>query len=145
MVAPAIADLADPSPAPVRVADSVHLKPGPIAPRNARRLVAQVCQRADVAGRIVDDAVMIAGELVNISLHQVFSDLLVRVQATDRRVVIAVRDGGYSYPFSVRDGDGVTLRRSTAVVHRLAQSWGCSRGAVSREIWALVREPRTIP
>jgi hypothetical protein len=145
MVAPAIADVADPSRAPVRLADSVRLRPGPLAPRKARRLVAQVCQRADVAGRIVDDAVMIAGELVNISLHQVFSDLLVRVQTADRRVIIAVRDGGYSYPFSARDSDGVTLRRSTAVVHRLAQSWGCSSEAVSREIWALVRESGTIP
>jgi hypothetical protein len=129
----------------VRVANSVHLRPGPLAPRKARRLVAQVCQRADVGGRIADDAAMIAGELVNISLHQVFSVVLVLVQTTDRGVIIAVQDGGYSFPFSVRDTGAVALRRSTAVVHRLAQSWGCAAKEGRREIWALVRDSRAIP
>ena len=98
MVAPAIEEVTDPSRAPVRVANSVHLRPGPLPPRTARRLVAQVCQRADVGGRIADDAAMIAGELVNISLHQVFSVVLVLVQTTDRGVIIAVQDGGLQLP-----------------------------------------------
>jgi hypothetical protein len=93
-----------------------------------------VCRRGADPERIVDDDTMIAGELLKISLRQSFSAVVVRAETSDCGATVAVRDDCDRFSFSVSDTDAATLRRSSAVVRRLAHSWGCAGDAGRRDM-----------
>lgn len=129
------------TPVPAQPANvGVRLAPRPVAPRIARKLVRNVCAQAGLTDRVADNAALVAGELVTISVHQTRSVLDVFVTIDAGGVTVCVRDAGAMAPDdTVR---GLTTRRSWALVRRLGRSSGHRATVRGREMWAwLPREP----
>lgn len=104
------------------------------SPRQARNAVRVACAGSDLPGQVVDDAVLIAGELVMYSLRQSGAPVVFVVETALGRVTVRVRDCATVTPGRGSAG-GV---RGWEVVRRLATSFGYRVGG-QRELWATVR------
>lgn len=115
----------------------VRLSPRSSSPRITRRLVRQTCAASGLPDKLVDDAALVAGELVTTSLRQVHAPLLVDLSIVDDVVTVRVRDSGTQPPGGL--GDRPAAERSWDLVRRLGTSWGYHHGPDSREMWASFR------
>lgn len=115
----------------LRLAPSVH------APVVARRFVRAVCGTCPLPVRIVDDAVLVAGELVAASVREVHSPVDVAVLAGADVITLRLRDAATAAPDAA--GTGVVARRSWGMVHRLSTAWGYRGTADGRVLWASFR------
>lgn len=111
----------------------------PFAPRFVRRVVREVCAGSALPSRTIDDAVLVASELVTDRLKQTRTVLDVTVEAGRCGVTIRVRDRDTVPSTPVRGGSP----RCREIVHRLASSWGYSHGQHGWAAWASLRPPAT--
>jgi hypothetical protein len=125
-------------PAEVAFTEMVLLRWGRLAPRSARRFVRQACTRGAVAARVADNAVLVAGELVAISVKQTRSSVELKVEIRDGSVTVSVHDESDLFPFPLRAQGPAGHYRSTDIVHRLSCSWGFVRDKTRRVVWAMV-------
>lgn len=112
------------------------------APRAARRLVRTICADAGLPTSLVDDAAVIAGELVTVSVRQSQCPVDVLVTVSDGEVRLRVHDSCTAAPDSCRHAD--SDRRGWDVARRLASSFGYGNGNGGRELWVLLRERRSV-
>jgi hypothetical protein len=89
--------------------------------------------------QIVENATLVASELVTDRLRQAHRRLNVVVEAGAQSVTIRVRDND---PGSTRiHADRVGSRRSREIVHHLASSWGYAHDQHGWAAWASLRTP----
>lgn len=111
-----------------------RLAPRSSAPRCARKIVRDICTQSGLPERVIDDAALVAGELVTISVHQVHRPLDLIVLLDRDEVTVRVRDVGTMPPDSA--GPGSTPRRCWSMVGRIGRSSGYCETALGRELWA---------
>jgi hypothetical protein len=118
--------------------EGLDLKPHSDAPGAARKLTYASCSRAGTSlSVVVDDAALVAGELVRTSIRQTRARVTLRVVCDERQVTLRVHDQGVP-PTARRDLD-TGAARSWEIVRRLSASWGYSEGPSGREMWATLR------
>ena len=116
---------------PVVVAP-LRLQPLHTAPGLARYHVRRACRQSAFPVQLVDDAVLIAGELVSVSIRQTRSSLDFSVLIRDDG--IELRTNAKAGPRQA--GPGIGTHRGLQLVHRLSQSWGLDESGTSRSMWA---------
>lgn len=116
----------------------MRLAPRAAAARITRRLIYDTCDQAGFPVRMVDDAALVAGELVTASIRQARRDVDVVLHVDQGQIRIGVRDTSTAPPLLGLDSRPGP-ERSTAVVERLSSSWGYCRSEAGREVWALLR------
>lgn len=114
----------------------IILRPRASAPRSARRLVRQTCAASTTPARVMDDATLLASELVTDRLKQARVPLDVVVEADPRGVTIRVSD---HEPYRGPAASG--SRRTRELMHRLATTWGYGHGQHGWVAWASLRTP----
>jgi len=117
----------------------VTLRPLASAPRSVRRIVREICTAAALPQQVIDDATLVASELVSDRLKQARWRLDVTVEAAGQSVTIRVCDQGETPAYS--RAARVGSRRSREIVHHLASSWGYADGAHGWAAWASLRAP----
>ncbi len=100
----------------------------------ARRFVRETC--ADELGTdLVEDAVLLASELVTNAVIHAKSKARVRLSQSEGRLRVAVTDQGGGAPqlgcAEATDEAG----RGLTMVSQLAASWGVTVGAVGKTVW----------
>lgn len=122
----------------------VRLRAGRSASRIARRLVREMCTNSHLPVRLIDDAVLVTGELVTSGARQACAAVDVRVEIHNGRVTVRVEDDGAARWRS--ESLGWTNRsRARDVVARLSTSWGYYRCAEGRGSWAALQPPHSPP
>ena len=117
------------------------LPPRSSAPRVARRLVHELGGQAGLPDRVTSDAALVLGELVNTRLRQTHYRVDVVIDLDPDQVTVRVKDHSAA-PLQLGHDPRTGPAHSTAVVERLASSWGyCSREN-GHEVWALLRAAR---
>jgi len=119
----------------------ITLRPRASAPRAVRRMVRRLCTASALPPQIVDNATLVASELVTDRLRQARRRLEVTVEAGRQSVTIRVRDHDARPPRIHADRAG--SQRSREIVHHLASSWGYADGVHGWAAWASLRTPGT--
>lgn len=109
-----------------------------------RRQIADELMTTGIAPALVEDAVLIASELVTNAVQHAETlpagDLIVAWEADRHGVVIRVTDGGGSERPHVRHpGPRETSGRGLALVEAMASRWGVITGARGTTVWASLR------
>jgi hypothetical protein len=116
-----------------------QLRPVRSAPSIARRAVRTVCTGAGIAAATVDDAVLVASELVALSVRQARSELELNVDVVGGIIRVLVADRGADSPLGVhRHTAGSSPARSAEIVRRLSESWGYEPTNSGRVMWAVL-------
>ena len=123
----------------------VTVRHEPTSAGEVRRALADDLVRRGLATEVVDDAALLASELVGNSVRHAYplpgGVLRVGWEVEDGRVVLRVTDGGGRQAPHVRDAGPRDVRgRGLAIVDALAADWGVDRqengiGPVST-VWA---------
>jgi hypothetical protein len=119
----------------------MELRPRSSAPALARRLVYDACGDAGLPNRMAHAAAQVAGELVLTSIRQTRRNVDVSVDLAGNQVTVRVSDRGTAPPLLGHD-TRTGPARATALVERLASSWGYSCREDGNEVWALLRTPK---
>lgn len=120
-----------------------HIRLGPsiYAPRVARRTVFSLAAAAQIPQHLVDDTALVAAEIVTSAIRRTRAEIEFSVEVNADEVWLTVRDHHPRRPLLGRDSHAGSLRR-TAIVDRLADSWGSRRRASGWETWAVLRADR---
>jgi hypothetical protein len=116
----------------------IELRPHSSAPALARKIVYDLCGEVGLPNRTASAAALVAGELVLTSIRQTRRNLDVSIDFAGDQVTVRVSDRSTAPPLLGRD-TRTGPARSTALVERLASSWGYSRRESGNEVWALLR------
>ena len=119
---------------------SLRLGPRHSAPRAARKLAYDLCQQAG-STVLVDNAALVAGELVRTSIHQTRAAVTLQLTCEPGQVTLRVRDGGSGSPIRDDKTDAGAVR-CWDIVRRLAVTWGFAEQQSGREMWATLRDER---
>lgn len=115
-----------------------------------RHELADALRGARVPDRVVDDAVLVASELVGNAVRHARALPAGRLAvAWERRadgITICVTDGGgRQYPTVRVAGRHDTHGRGMSIVAALTDSWGVTRGAGTVTVWAHLPERQPVP
>lgn len=131
---------------PVRQLSMFTLPPQPVAARSARRGVEQTCERWDCTD-LTEDAVAIAGELVDNAIRYAESDLTMRLELRRGLLTVAVTDDNPASPAPQSPhpaDDPRTHGYGLAIVAALARSWGTTATtAGGKTVWAVLRSTKS--
>ena len=116
----------------------IELRPRSSAPALARKLVYDMCGQAGLPNCVASAAAVVAGELVLTSIRQTRRKVDVSVDLASNQVTVRVNDRSAAPPLLGRDSR-TGPARSTALVERLASSWGYSCLDSGNQVWALLR------
>lgn len=131
--------LANTHPIPPRQRYTRRLASHPSAPTIARELVGTVCQEWDL-GELVDDAGLIATELVSNAIRHVGGDVLVAVVVSERYLHVSVRDESPEPPRrTMPDPNGGG--RGLMLVDAIATAWGSTTTEGGKVVWATLTLP----
>ena len=119
----------------------MRLPPRPSAPRLARRIVRDACSCSELPGRLVDDAVVVASELVTHRIRQTRQPVDVVVEVSTQGVTVRVQDQQPATVMAFDPSANSGQRRTRDLVQRLASSWGYSTSERGCEAWASLRLP----
>ena len=117
----------------------VSLRPRAFAHRAARRLVRDLCSESGLPAALVDDATLVAGELVRSSVRNARTPVDVSVEVVDRTVTVRVHDQQATR--ATRRNAWRGAGRSREIVARFSTSWGYHQCSGGRESWASFRSP----
>ncbi len=107
---------------------SLELSPDPASPRAARQFVARILADAGVDPLTIEDAALLATELVTNSVIHANTDLTLEVSAEAGAVHIAVTDADSGQPVLRRQNKSATTGRGLYLVDRVATEWGVVYG-----------------
>lgn len=129
---PAIESIGRPA---ARRIDRVTLPASPAAPLIARAFVRTAGERWQVPA-IIDDAVLIASELVENAVRHAESSSVLRLELRPNALSISVRDASPHPPVRLGPGHGVDI------VERMSRSYGWSPcGDGGKVVWAVLAHP----
>ena len=115
----------------------VRLSPTVYAPRIARRLVVDLGSAVRTPQRLIDDAALVTGEIVTSAIRYTRSEIDVMIEVSADHVRVRIRDQRTTKRSPGSD-TGTGMVRRTALIERLATSWGRHRSASGWETWALL-------
>lgn len=109
-----------------------------------RQRLAGDLARAGVTSDVIDDALLVATELLTNALRHARTladgQIAVDWQVAGRDVSIAVSDGGGRNTPHVRTpGPAETNGRGLSIVDTLAEEWGVDEGPAGATVWARLR------
>lgn len=127
---------------PPRLSAARLLLPSPAAPRLARRFVAETCAQWGVIG-VVEDAELIADELVTNAVVHAGTEVALRLERTPTSLMVAVRDLADDTFATWWHGDederGTTWGTGLTLVRALADSAGVHLEATGgKAVWAVL-------
>lgn len=118
------------------------LPPRGVAPRAARQLVRTVGTDAGFDARVVENAALVAGELVTDRISATRHRVSVTVEVRADGMAVRVLDVEIAQPW-IRHTPSLRCER---MLRRLTASWGYAAGDPARlETWLLVRTPAPRP
>lgn len=116
------------------------MPPDPLSVREARELVRSACWDWDVGEDACEDAAFVISELVSTVFDHPHTPCLVRISRGGGRLRIEVED--FNAPTVPRllplDMTRRSRRHGLRVVDGLTESWGMTRRAGGRCVWAVV-------
>jgi serine phosphatase RsbU (regulator of sigma subunit)/anti-sigma regulatory factor (Ser/Thr protein kinase)/uncharacterized protein YigA (DUF484 family) len=105
------------------------------SPDRARRFVRDTLTPLDVPGTSIDDAELVASELVMNSVLHARSDLTLSVERTNRLVRLRVGDLSAARPV-VRNADpDATTGRGLLIIEQIASRWGTDLNRDGKTVW----------
>lgn len=119
----------------------VDVEHGPCGPAQARSAVSACADELGL-GEESDDLVLLVSELVTNAVRYAAPPVCVEISASDRDVVLAVRDGS-PYPPQPREaGDDAEGGRGMLLVDLLAAEHGVRSDPPGKAVWARLRRTR---
>ena len=112
---------------PPYLRDELRLAPIPTAAASARAFVRELCQSWQLAApdaTVVDQAVLVANELVTNAVVHAHTDLWLRLELRGDRLLVAVRDGSPRLLRQVPPDPEGESGRGLWLVEQLARAWG---------------------
>ena len=111
------------------------------APAEARALLRRTLADWDLASAI-DDAEIVASELVANALRHGAMPVSVMLGVADGRLTISVEDAAAARVPEPRDaGAGDTGGRGMHLISALSEQWGCDSDGVTKVVWAALPLP----
>lgn len=112
-----------------------------VTPRAARRFVRRICAEWGLPDRRVQDAVLVASELVQNTVEHTLSEVRLRLELRRDRLTVAVGDDDPA-PVVLADpgGDAAGAAKGLRLVAQLAKTWGCVTDPVGgrKTVWAVL-------
>ncbi len=115
----------------------IRLRPAPAACRQARALVAEVCDRWQAAG-LVSTAAVVVTELVANVVRHARTGMELTLGLKDGRLHIAVRDRSARMPRPSRAGLSDPGGRGLHLVRDLTEQWGVLPVVDGKVVWASI-------
>ncbi|MDP9444570.1 MAG: PAS domain S-box protein [Actinomycetota bacterium] len=112
----------------------LHLPPRPASAAQARHAVRQTLAEAR-SEEFVDDAQLLASELVTNAVIHAGTDIDLRVTADDSGVVVEVTDGDPRLPSARNYGSTATIGRGLLLLQLTAQEWGVQPRERGKTVW----------
>ena len=126
------------SQSPQRVA-VLELEPNPGSVRQARRFVSATLAEWSQDAPLVDDAVLIASELVTNAVMHGKPPIRLRLRAEAEEILLEVDDGNDAMPRKLRVGPEVTHGRGLAIVAELSSRWAARPSGQGKTVWSALR------
>jgi len=105
------------------------------SPRRARRFVRDTLEPLDVPTATIDDAELVATELVTNSVMHARSNVTLSVECADRRVRLRVEDHSPVRPVVRNAAAGSATGRGLFIVEQLASQWGIDLQRGGKTVW----------
>lgn len=116
----------------------VPLPDSPAAPIMARAVVREACELWGLL-RVLDDAVLVASELVENAVRHAHSESVLRVELRAGGLALAVRDNDPAPPLLETPRPDVPGHRGVQLVDRISVAWGCAPSSDGGKIvWAVL-------
>jgi two-component sensor histidine kinase len=120
--------------------DTMAVRPRATGVAEARHAIAADLHSRDVAGDVVDDVVLVTGELVGNAFEH--TDDAEQVDVTwaveDDAVTVHVADGSHVAPQPRQAGHDEPGGRGLAIVAALTDGWGSRRTDTGKQVWARI-------
>jgi anti-sigma regulatory factor (Ser/Thr protein kinase) len=113
---------------------SLELSPDPTSPRVARNFVRAVLAESNVDRSTIEDAALLATELVTNSVIHASTDITLDVAVDAGAVHIAVTDSDMGKPVLQDQNNDATTGRGLFVLDRVASEWDVVYGASSKTV-----------
>jgi anti-sigma regulatory factor (Ser/Thr protein kinase) len=111
------------------------LFPAPRGAREARRALAEYCQREGVSNELTEVGVLAMSELVTNALIHAGSPALVLAEYDGANLTLAVADGSDAMPRVLPPDDEREHGRGVAIVEELGATWGIRRTHLGKVVW----------
>lgn len=118
----------------------IRLNPTVYAPRIARQVVIGLGSAAGTPQHLIDDATLVTAEIVASAIRHASSEVGMIIEVGADHVWVRIHNQHTRRRFSGCDTRGGMARR-TAIIDRLASSWGRRDSASGRATWALLHTP----
>lgn len=105
------------------------------SPRRARRFVRDTLEPLDVPTATIDDAELVATELVTNSVMHARSNVTLSVECADRRVRLRVEDHSPVRPVVRNAAPDSATGRGLFIVEQLASQWGIDLQRDGKTVW----------
>lgn len=102
----------------------LELRPDPTSPGLARRFVRSVLADAGIDPLIIEDAALLATELVTNSVIHASTDITLEVVVENGAVQIGVTDGSRAQPVLREENHEATTGRGLQLLDKVATEWG---------------------
>lgn len=120
----------------------ILLNPTVYAPRIARQVVIGLGNAAGTPQRLIDDATLVTAEIVASAIRYAGSEVDMIIEVGVEHVWVRILNPHNRRRFPVCDTHAGMARR-TAIIDRLASSWGRRDNASGWATWALLHTPST--
>lgn len=107
----------------------------PVSAAQARSFVRSRLLALSVPEPLLEDAVLLANELVSNALLHARTDIEVRVDSDERRIRVQVHDGNSRLPVIAPVPVDATSGRGLLLVRELASDWGIEASPGGKAVW----------